>query len=357
MGEYAFNPGIELQDVGEYKPVPKPYGMPGRTVRKFNTPITPKENFLRMARGEKPLWVPNMSSEFNSIQPLVMPDAHARCYGGTDWFGIEWQYEPKSNAAMVKPGTRRLSDITKWREELVFPDLDAIDWKKDYEENYAALMEPDRPTNFCIVNGCFERLGDLTSFADAFMYLLEEPEEVAALFEKFTDFHIRLIKIAKEYYGADLITFHDDMGTQISSFMSPDTYREVMVPHYQRMNKAAHEMGVYVNYHSCGCVGNLIPYYIEAGFDFWEGQDNCNDKKALLEQYGDRLGQISVYTPNPVCSDEEYIAQLVDNIKTYGPSGRYICWLVNTKPDCALDPWEAIYVTGRKLMCGEQTEI
>ena len=279
MGEYAFNPGIELQDVGEYKPVPKPYGMPGRAVRKFNTPITPKENFLRMARGEKPLWVPNMSSEFNSIQPLVMPDAHARCYGGTDWFGIEWQYEPKSNAAMVKPGTRRLSDITKWREELVFPDLDAIDWKKDYEENYAALMEPDRPTNFCIVNGCFERLGDLTSFADAFMYLLEEPEEVAALFEKFTDFHIRLIKIAKEYYGADLITFHDDMGTQISSFMSPDTYREVMVPHYQRMNKAAHEMGVYVNYHSCGCVGNLIPYYIEAGFDFWEGQITATTRR------------------------------------------------------------------------------
>ncbi|MFR4671323.1 MAG: hypothetical protein ACLT69_16090 [Intestinibacter bartlettii] len=30
---------------------------------------------------------------------------------------------------MVKPGTRRLDDITNW-ESLVFPDLSAIDWQK-----------------------------------------------------------------------------------------------------------------------------------------------------------------------------------------------------------------------------------
>ena len=54
MGEYAFRPEIELQDIGEYKPVPKMYGMPGRAARKFNSPITPKENFLRIARKESP---------------------------------------------------------------------------------------------------------------------------------------------------------------------------------------------------------------------------------------------------------------------------------------------------------------
>ena len=353
MGEYAFQPEVELKSMGEYKAVPKMYGMPGRTARKFNTPITPKENFLRMARKEKPLWVPNVSAEFNNIQPMCMLDAEARCHGGMDWFGIEWEYEPRSNAAMVKPGTRRLSDITNWREELVWPDLQAIDWKKNYEEVYAPVMEPDRPTNFAIVNGCFERLGDLTSFADCLVYLIEEEEEVNALFEKFTDMHIELMKIAKEVYGADLITFHDDMGTQRSTFMSPNMFHEIMLPHYKRMNQAAHDMGLYVNYHSCGCVGTLIPYYIEAGFDFWEGQDNCNNKKELLDKYGDQLGQLSVYTPNPNCTDEEYIAQIEENIKTMGSSGRYLCWYVPTKPDCKLDAAEAIYVTGRKLMCGE----
>ena len=88
----------------------------------------------------------------NAIQPLVMPDAKARNFGGTDWFGIEWEYEPNTKAAMVKPGTQRLSAITKWREELEFPDLSAIDWKKDYEENYKGRIAPDRFSYFVIVN-------------------------------------------------------------------------------------------------------------------------------------------------------------------------------------------------------------
>ena len=195
---YPFCPEEELKDVGKFRPVPKPYGVPSFPVRKFNTPITPKENFLRLARGEEPLWMPNFSVDFNCLQPMVMPDAYARTYGGTDWFGIEWQYEELSRAAMVKPGTRRLSDIVNWEKELVFPDLKAIDWKKDYQEHYADLMEPDRATTFIIVNGCFERLADLTSFEDTFCYLLEEPEAVGDFFEKLTDFHIELFKIARE---------------------------------------------------------------------------------------------------------------------------------------------------------------
>ena len=78
---YPFCPEEELKDVGKFRPVPKPYGVPSFPVRKFNTPITPKENFLRLARGEEPLWMPNFSVDFNCLQPMVMPDAYARTYG------------------------------------------------------------------------------------------------------------------------------------------------------------------------------------------------------------------------------------------------------------------------------------
>lgn len=353
---YPFCPEEELKDVGKFRPVPKPYGVPSFPVRKFNTPITPKENFLRLARGEKPLWMPNFSVDFNCLQPMVMPDAYARTYGGTDWFGIEWQYEELSRAAMVKPGTRRLSDIVNWEKELVFPNLKAIDWKKDYQEHYADLMEPDRATTFIIVNGCFERLADLTSFEDTFCYLLEEPEAVGDFFEKLTDFHIELFKIAREVYHADAITFHDDMGTQINSFMSPATFREVLLPHYKRMNQAAHNMGLYMILHSCGCVGNQMENFCDAGFDFWEGQDNCNDKTALLKQTTSRMGQVSIFQP-PAEMDGEELRQYVENhVKTMAEAGRYMPWVVNTNPGRKVDINEVIYVTSRKLYCGETEE-
>ena len=301
MSDYSFKIE-EIQNPTIDPAVPNPYGAKSFETIKYHTPITPKENVLRLYKGEKPLWMPSYYFDINFIQPLVMPDATARCNGGIDWFGIEWEYEPKTNAAMVKPGTRRLDDITNW-ESLIFPDLSAIDWQKDYEENYAKVIDPDKATIFTIVNGLFERTADLTSFEDTFCYLLEEEEALEAFYTKLTDFHIALMKIAKEVYHADIITFHDDMGTQRSSFFSPTTFEEVMLPHYKRMNDAAHEMGLYVNFHSCGCVGNQIENFIASGFDSWEGQDACNDKVGIFAHYFHCKG------------DYDHIAQLVYGLK------------------------------------------
>ena len=333
MSKYPFNEAEELKDVGVYPAVPGPYGMPAFPKRRFNTP----------------LWMLNMPTDFNVIQPDVMPDAYARNHGGIDWFGIDWQYEPLTAAAMVRPGTRRLSDITKWKEELVWPDLKAIDWAADYEKNYAPVISKDRPTLFVIVNGFFERLADLTSFADTFCYLLEEPEAVHAFYDRLADFHIELIEIAQKYYGANMITFHDDMGTQISSFMSPDTYAEILIPHYQKMNKAAHEMGVMMNYHSCGCVGNQIENFIEAGFDYWEGQDACNDKLAIMKKYGDQLGQVSIFMPSPELSDEEFAQTVEKQVREMGEKGKYIIWFGDMKPGRSVNGEEIIYKVSRQM--------
>ena len=164
----------EMKRIGSYK-IPGSYGSASVEQPRLSTPITPRENVLRVFRGEKPLWLPNMNRDMNLICPDMMPDAAARAFGGIDWFGVEWQYEPLTKAAMVKPGTRRLSDIVNWENELVFPDLNELDWEKDAEELYSMLPN-DRFTYFVVYNGIFERTADLTNFEDTFCYLLEEPD-------------------------------------------------------------------------------------------------------------------------------------------------------------------------------------
>ena len=81
------------------------------------------------------------------------------------------------------------------------------------------------------------------------------------------------------------------------------------------MNDAAHEMGLYVNFHSCGCVGNQIENFIASGFDSWEGQDACNDKVGILEKYSDKLAQVSSFSPDPdgKLTDEEYAGGSVED--------------------------------------------
>ena len=139
------------------------------------------------------------------------------------------------------------------------------------------------------------------------------------------------------------------MGTQISSFMSPDTFEEVLLPHYRRMNDAAHEMGLLVNFHSCGCVGNQIENFIKAGFDYWEGQDACNDKAALMETYGDQLGQVSVFMPEPELSDEEFVAAIEKRVNELGKKGRYIVWFGDMNPNRSVNGEELIYTLSRKM--------
>ena len=332
----------ELEITGQYS-MPGIYGAPDTIVPRYNYPITPKENMLRMLRGKMPLWVPNQTLENNAIQPLVMDDARARNFGGKDWFGIEWEYEPLTKAAMVKPGFRRLSDITNWREEIVWPDLSAIDWQKDYEENYKGRIAEDRLSYFVIVNGLFERTADLTSFEDTFCYLLEEPEELTAFYDKLVDWHIELIKIAHDVYHADMILFHDDMGTQISTFFSPDTYRELFLPQYQKITKAIHDMGMFACHHSCGCIKSLIPLFIEGGWDAWEGQDSANDKKAIIDEYGKDLAQCTLYIIPADMSDEDAIADIHKKVDELGVTGRFACRLRDAKPDRKVDLAQELY--------------
>ena len=332
----------ELTSVGEYS-MPGIYGAPDCIVPKYQYPITPKENMLRMLNGEMPLWVPNQTIDNNAIQPLVMPDARARNFGGVDWFGIQWTYEPLSHAAMVTPGTRALSEIDNWKEEIKWPDLSAIDWKKDYEENFRHRISPDRLSYFVIVNGLFERTADLTSFEDAFCALLESPDELTEFYEKLTDWHIELMRIAKEVYNADMILFHDDMGTERSTFFSLDTFRQLFMPHYKKITKAAHDMEMYICLHSCGNIGTLIPLVIECGFDAWEGQDRANDKKAIMEQYGKDLAQCTLYIIPETMDDEEAVAHVRKTVDDLAMTGRFACRLKDSRPNRPINLAEELY--------------
>lgn len=320
----------EEMKIVSYYDFPGVYGVPAVKRPRFNYPITPKENMMRMMGGEKPVWLPNQNRDNNIICPYVVPDAYARSFGGTDWFGIQWVYEPLSQAAMVKPGTRRLSHITRWKEEIVFPDLSAIDWEKDVRENYPNLPN-DRFTYFVIQNGIFERIADLTSFEDTFAYLIEEPEALTEFLDALVEWSIEFIKVARKYYHADMILWHDDMGAQRAPFFSAQMYRELYLPQYQKITKAAHDEGMFIALHSCGNVGIHMQNFIDAGFDAWEGQDEANDRDAIMEQYGGRLAQVGNFILSGDMSDEEAVEAIHKLVENRARNGHFACRFVDNR--------------------------
>ncbi len=59
-----------------------------------------------------------------------------------------------------------------------------------------------------------------------------------------------------------------DFGTQISTFCSLETFRELYFPYYKRVNDWIHRHTAWKTFkHSCGSVERFIPSFVEAGFD------------------------------------------------------------------------------------------
>jgi uroporphyrinogen-III decarboxylase len=60
----------------------------------------------------------------------------------------------------------------------------------------------------------------------------------------------------------------DDAGTQRGGLISPDLFREMIQPHYQRLCGWVHSHTPWKTYlHSCGSIREYLPGWIDAGID------------------------------------------------------------------------------------------
>ena len=83
------------------------------------------------------------------------------------------------------------------------------------------------------------------------------------------DYKIALLeKLVKEWAPFDLLINSDDWGTQISTFISPQVFKELILPPMMRLAKRVHELGLYWDCHSCGKCEALVPYMVDMGFNF-----------------------------------------------------------------------------------------
>ena len=84
-----------------------------------------------------------------------------------------------------------------------------------------------------------------------------------------------------------------DFGTQRGPFISNAAYRELYKPFHERVNSLIHAKSKWKTFiHSCGSVYNLIPEFIEAGFDILNPvqcsaacMDPADLKKAVRRQH------------------------------------------------------------------------
>jgi hypothetical protein len=252
-----------------------------------------------------------------------------------DWFGATWEFVPSVGAQMVPPGTHICPDPRDWREKLIFPDLDRIDFAKD-REKYLPLFDNSQKMNMYVMqNGMFERLLDIADSMEVFVWLKEEPEDAIAYANAMADYKIKVIdKVIDNWVPIDFFALSDDWGTQHAPFMSPAMYENIFFEPTRRIADHIHSRGYFVNCHSCGKINDIVPYIAQFA-DVWEGQP-MNDHRALKKQFGDKLAFTIQLDPavveKPGVTEAELVKAVRDAIDTYGYDGGMIMFSMGNDP-------------------------
>ena len=290
---------------------------------RYNTPITPRENMLRLYEGKTPMWIPS-PWEAASIKVDCDPENVARSpSGGVDGYGVEWIFVKTAGGAMVKPGNPKVPDISEWEKYITVPDPETWDWAGAYEKQKDALADPTLFTTVTFGSCLFERLIAVMDFENAAMALVDDDQKegVRRFLRAVTDYRKKYYTLVKKWFDPDGVNFNDDWGSQRAEFFSRETAAEMLVPYVKESVQCAHDLGMYVDLHCCGFVEGFVPFFIEEGFDTWGGQP-LNDKPKLKKLYPDSLVFTHQIDERPDASDEEIDAAVAKFMEEFGYDNR-----------------------------------
>jgi len=281
--------------------------------------LTNKENVLHALRHDgKAEWVANFNDSVVFFPPKKDRD---KVKEGLDWFGVQWKDNTPLNIPLFE-------DVSEWKEHVVFPDLDAIDWQEEADEVLPTLDRENKALWLGLSQGLFDRLQSLMGFEAGITSFYDDPEATHELLDALTDFRIRLMEKLIDCYDPDIVDYRDDFGTQTGLFFSPAIYDEFFKPRIKRIGEYIHSRGKIFVQHSCGKVDQLIDRFVEVGADTWDSVQPCCDLPAIFEQFGDRIGFASNMDLQKfdTCTEEEAREIVRFYIDTLGGHRNLLLW-------------------------------
>lgn len=287
----------------------KPDGKPERQLKQYEA--------LTMA-----LWDP--------INGYLRGNRQRGCTSQDRWgTTIMWPAEAPGPMPHITQENKVCPDITRWRDFVHAPDLEA-NCAQGWEECRALAREKageDRLIAGFMGTGIFEQCHFLMGFEDTLTNLYEHPQEMHELIDYITDYRIRYVKMLIDNLHPDLIFSHDDWGTKDALFMKPEMWREFFKEPYRRFYGYIRSRGVIALHHADSYLVPIVEDMVELGIQVWQGVLPENDIPALQRQLQGRMvlmGGIGAAIDRPDATESEVRSYVSHALAAYCPGGHYI---------------------------------
>lgn len=303
--------------------------------------LTARENAKQLFDHKMPEYIPKYGDGI--INNVPINGYHERPEGGgagRDWFGVEWTFTQGDPAPM--PSENYLfEDICDWREYVVFPDLDAIDWEEAARKDRIDTFDREHHLlSQMIHNGVFERLHTMMGFENALCALLTDPEECKEFFDACADWKCKLIDKLHQYYKPDIIVYHDDWGAQKGMLFAPDIWSELIKPATKKICEHTKSLGIRFEMHSCGMIKDIVPELAEEVRPDAIQLMAINDIPELKKITGDKIvydvfvdvQKIAALETTGGLSEDRLRAELRKDFETLAEGGCYLPAFITLSP-------------------------
>ena len=291
--------------------------------------MTPKENYLRMLKGEVPEFMPSYIEPHSIpireelLTPNAVPDGPVITSLGVKYVGSE----ETNFGAMPEPNVIVIDDILKWRDQLKIRDVSGRDWEGYYKKQTENI---DRENKCISIDGgdYFLTLVSLMGFEGALMAMYEEPDEVKAFYEHVSKFYTMVLKQQLHYMKPEIYVLMDDDAAYRAPFFSLDIYRDLIKPFHKLHCDIVRDAGCVVMRHDCGKSEQFIDDWIEIGVQDWNPVQTSNDCKAIKQKYVGKLAlsgcwDTSKWSTKTTIDEKELMDDLVEYVDTFAPGGGF----------------------------------
>jgi uroporphyrinogen decarboxylase len=197
----------------------------------------------------------------------------------------------------------------------------------------------------------FERACPVMGMENFMTALMTQPDETHAFLHSIA----RYARGAFDRYlelGVDGITFSEDLGTQRALFMSPETFREFILPEYKYIFENVLAEGKIVWFHSCGCVEDIVGDLADIGVTVLNPvQARANDLRKIKDTVRGRMALdgaidtavLALGTPDDVRREVRRVMAILK------PDAGFVCSPDQAIPGIAQENMDALWETAREV--------